>query len=108
MKLNELLEVVDFGFDYADDEFDCTFYADAVDNIYTQLIDVERVDTHYVVCKFTRFVENNKELVFEYIDNNETEKDFAEKLKKGLEEGEGWAYSEIYDNGWIASMLEEI
>ena len=107
MKLNELLKVIDFSFDYADDEFDCTFYADAVDNIYTQLIEVERVDTNYVVCKFTKFIERNKDLVFKAIDDEALDKDFATKLKKGLEDGEEWAFSEFFDNGWAVSMLEK-
>ena len=107
MKLNELLEVIDYSFDYADDEFDCTFYADAVDNKYTRLIDVKRVDTNYVVCSFTKFIEENKELVFEYIDNDAIDKKFATKLKKGLEDGKEWAFSEFFDGGWATSMLEE-
>ena len=107
MKLNELLEVIDYSFDYTDDEFDCTFYADAVDNKYTRLIDVKRVDTNYVVCSFTKFIEENKELVFKYIENDALDEEFATKLKKGLEDGEEWAFSEFFDGRWATSMLEE-
>lgn len=108
MKLNELLEVIDYSFDYADDEFDCTFYADAVDNKYTRLIDVKRVDTNYVVCSFTKFIEENKELVFKYIDNEKISEEFAKSFKKGLENGEEWAFCEFFEGYWISNMLEEI
>ena len=67
MKLDELLEVVNFSFDYADDEFDCTFYADAISNKYSKLIEVERVDTDYVLCHFSKFIQENRGLVDSYI-----------------------------------------
>lgn len=107
MKLSELLKVIDFSFDYADDEFDCTFYADAVDNEYTRLIEVERVNTNYVLCKFTKFIEENRELVDSYIRQYSTSPNYAEKLIKALDEGSEWAFCEMFDGGWIECMLEE-
>jgi hypothetical protein len=107
MKLDELLEVVNFSFDYADDEFDCTFYADAINNKYSKLIEVERVDTDYVLCHFTKFIEENRNLVNEYIKKYAVSPSYAEKVIQGLDEGEEWAYCEMFDGGWISSMLEE-
>lgn len=63
MKLNELLEVIDFEFDYADKIFDVTFYAFAVRKDYTKQIDVIKVTENYVVCDFTKFVNENKALI---------------------------------------------
>ena len=107
MKLSELLKVIDFSFDYADDEFDCTFYADAIDNTFTHLIEVERVSTNYVVCKFSELIREHKYFVYRYITDNAVDEEYAEKLKDGLDKGEEWAFAEIFDGGWMTSMLEE-
>lgn len=107
MKLDELLDVVDFSFDYADDEFDCTFYADAINNKYSRLIDVERVNTNYVLCHFSKFIRENRGLVDSYIREYSASPHYAEKLIKSLDEGEEWAYCEMFDGGWISGMLEE-
>lgn len=105
MKLNELLKVIDYSYDFGDDEFDCVFYADAVDNKYTRLIDVVRVDRTWVICSFTKFIEKHKKMVFDFI-RKKVEKDFAEKLISGLKNKKEWAYAEFYDGGWFGEMLE--
>jgi hypothetical protein len=107
MKLNELLEVIDFSFDYADDEFDCTFYADAVNNTFSRLVEVERVSHNYVVCKFSQLLREHKYFVYRYIHENAIDSEYAKKLIDGLDNGEEWAFAEIFDGGWMTNMLEE-
>lgn len=107
MKLNELLEVVNFSFDYADDEFDCTFYADAINNKYSRLIEVERIDTDYVLCHFTKFIRENRNLVNQYLKKYAISPSYAKKVIQGIDDGEEWAYCEIFDGGWMTNMLEE-
>ena len=108
MKLSELLDVVTFSFDYADDEFDCTFYADAVNNTFTRLVEVKKVSQNYVVCKFSELIREHKYFVYRYIHENAIDKVFAKRLTEGLDNGEEWAFAEIFDNHWMTDMLEEV
>ena len=64
MKLNELLELVNFDFDYCDKEWDVSFYAYVEkDNEWAKRIDVSLIDKNYVVCDFTKFINQHKTLI---------------------------------------------
>lgn len=72
MKLNGLLEVIDYSFDFADNEIDVIFYEE-LDNIlskYLKQIKVCRISQNYIICDFVDFIQHHKTLITKYIYNN--------------------------------------
>ena len=69
MTLAELWEVIDFSFDLGDYGYDETFYADIINTKIASQIEVKRVDTQYVICDFSKFIRNNRELISDVIEN---------------------------------------
>lgn len=58
MTISDLKGVIDFEFDFADNEIDATFYVDINDirDEYARGIEVVRIDRDVVVCRFTEFL----------------------------------------------------
>lgn len=58
MKLFELIGIIDFEFDIADDEIDASFYIglDEIRRDYSKEIEVVRIDRELIVCKLTDFL----------------------------------------------------
>lgn len=108
MKLNELLKVIDYSYDFTDTEWDTTFYVDAVDNKYTRQIEVFRITPSYVVCNFSKFIDKHKKLIrdklYEYY-APQWASHYAKLLDNPrLDEDD---YCEIIINGVMSGLLEE-
>ena len=70
MTLDQLLDIIDLShFDFADDEYDATFYATPVPEICKK-IDVVKITNKYIICDFSKFMRENKDLIINYIDKN--------------------------------------
>lgn len=109
MKLNELLELVNFDFDYCDKDWDVTFYAYVEkDNEWAKCIDVTLIDKNHVVCDFTKFINQHKTLIQKLIKEHYKD-EYVEDMLNALDNPRDYeeTFCDIIIGEVVRDLLEE-
>ena len=72
MKISDLTPIIDFTFDFADNDIDCTFYCDIHSILpkYAKQIEVIKINEDYVTCNFTKFIAKHRTAIKKYLYDN--------------------------------------
>ena len=100
MKLNKLTNIINYSFDFADNDIDATFYLEIEDILpeYAKQIEVKQINNNYIICDFSKFIRTHKTIFKNYIYDN-YHLPWASQLYTGLKNN--------YDEA-MATIIEEI
>lgn len=108
MKLGEIIDILDFSYDFTDSEHVCSFYAEPVNKFLLDNIEVVKVNSDYVICNFSKFIREHKEYIIDKIYDNYQE-EWASYYREVVEDPnkDDETYALVIIEDLIRDLLEE-
>lgn len=104
MKLNELRNILNMSFDFADNELDASFYCE-LEEISEELakkIEVVKITKGFVICDFKSFILHHKTKIISYLKNS-----YSSSYWKNYANGIFNNSNKYEAEEWIASFIEQ-